>query len=127
MRRGHRDHKFQSLEYVDGNVAMVCRTSFKIRMDDVYATALIQEWFKQFAIDDLHLSEDGMRLIKAPSIYAFEDYYSRGNYYRQPSSYQVNSSLREFHDGLLWNEKYNPDHKAKSVIAIYNRMARGNI
>ncbi len=43
-----------------------------------------------------------------------------------PSSYQVNSNLREFHDGLLWNEKFNP-MKAKSVIAVYNAIARGNL
>jgi hypothetical protein len=124
-RRGYRDHMFTNLEYVDGNVALLCRRSYDIVMDDVYASGKIQEWFKLFTVETLHRAEDGSRLQKSPSLYAFEDYYGRGHYYRDPSSYQVNSNLREFHEGLLWNEKYNPGRKFKNVIGVYNAIAKG--
>jgi hypothetical protein len=126
-RAGHRDHMFHDLNYVDANVAKYCLDSHGITMDDVYACEEIQEWFKQFPSRDLDKDEAGNALVKAPSVYAFSDYYERGAYYRRPSSYQVNSNLREFHEILLFDERLNPEHRWKNVVAVYNAMHRGRV
>lgn len=127
LRQGWRDHKFTDLRFVDGNVAYYCKTAHGIHMDDWYACDPICNWFKKFKVAELHQAEDGSRLEKAPCLYAFEDYYKQGPFANKPSSYQVNSKIRDFHDGLLWNPKYNPGHKHQHIIAIYNRIANGVI
>ncbi len=126
-KRGWRHHYFDHLEFVDGNCAYLSKHTYGIQMDDVYACDPIAEWFRSYTIDDSHRAEDGSRLQKASAIYAFEDYYNQGEFYRRGASYQVNSKLREFHDGLLWNERYNPGGKWKHIIAIYNAIAAGKL
>ena len=127
LKAGWRDHRFTDLNFVDANVAHFCRVVHDIKMDDFFACDPIFKWFHEFTIDQIHRDENGDRFEKAPFIYAFEDYYKRGEYYRKGSSYQVNSRLRDYYEGLLWNEKYNPDNKCKAVIGIYNRIAKGEI
>lgn len=127
LRQGHRTHKFTDLNYVDGNVARYVKVNFGIIMDDFFATDRIFKWFHPYTIGEIHRAEDGSRFEKAPFIYAFHDYYGQKDFYRKGSSYQVNSRLRDFYEGLLWNEKYNPSHKHQGIIAIYNRIASGDI
>lgn len=126
--QGHRNHNFRggtSLQFVDANVAQFCGR-YGIHMDDFYAYDEIQEWMKQFTTDELHRDEHGNRFEKAVVVYAFHDYYEKGPYYRKGSSYQINSKIRDFHDGLLWNPRYNPSG-AKAIIRIYRDIAEGRV
>lgn len=128
--QGHRGHFFarsqRNLQYVDANVAALGLDYYDILMDDFYACDEIRDWLLQFTIAEIHQDEHGNRFEKAPAIYAFEDYYKQGAFYRKGEAYQVCSGIRDFHDGLLWNPKYNPNDR-KAIIGIYNDIRDGVI
>lgn len=60
---------------------------------------------------------------KGISIYAFPEFWNKGQWYRKNSSLHVNSGIREFHDTLL-NSRVNTCN-AKHIIKLYNLMALG--
>lgn len=54
------------------------------------------------------------------SVGAFSDYFNKIGGYREHSSFQVNSKLRDDFSGLI-KSKYNTTN-SKSVVSIYNRL-----
>lgn len=108
-----------NLNYSNGNIIRFAGR-FGKEMADLYDSREIEQWLLQFHVNDLHKP-----LMKAPSIFAFEDFYSQGAFYRKPSPFQINSSLRELHDALL-KSKYNT-RDLSNVVGIYNDIAKGII
>ena len=131
VKQGWRDHYFKpnphNLQFVDANVAWICKHKFGIDMEDYYACDPIFEWFRQHTVYETNRAEDGRRLEKAPFLYAWEDYIKDVGTPGESGSYQIVSNLAEFHKGLLWNEKYNPGGKHKSVVGIYNDLYHGRL
>ena len=74
-------------------------------------------------LDYLHRSEGDRRLIKAPLVYAFEEKVKIAGTPGEQGSYQKVCGLADFHEGLLWSERYNPGGKHKGIIGIYNDLA----
>lgn len=79
---------------------------------DAYHWKPIVDWFAKHPAKSLNRPYE-----KHPSIEAFRDYYGQAPFRRAHSSYQVNSGLRDFHDGLLKSQ--HNTRRRKAVIALY--------
>ena len=106
------------LNFSAGNIQRYAAKFEKVNTD-FYNTDSIFSWMNQFSLDCINKP-----IMKAPSVFAYEDYYKRGAYYRDQTehSYQVNSKLRDCHDRLLKSKYNKAGHKA--VIGLYNEIAR---
>lgn len=131
VKQGWRDYYFdyteRSLQFVDSNVKWLCDKKYGIQMEDMFACDPIFDWARQHTVYETNRAEDGRRLEKAVLIYAFEDYVREVGTPGESKSYQIRSGIADFHEGLLYNEEYNPGGKHKGVIGIYNDIANGRL
>lgn len=106
------------LDFSAGNIARYGQHFGKVNID-FYNSDRIFDFMNTFSLGAINKP-----MMKAASIIAYEDYYSKGAYYRDQTdhSYQINSRLRDLHDMLL-ESKYNTGgHKA--IIGLYNDIAK---
>lgn len=103
------------------SVANIIRFGYQFgkTLVDVYDDQRIQDWFQQFPIRSLHKP-----IEKAPSIYAFKDYYSQGPFRRLHMSYQ-HYGLKDLHQALM-TLGLAPAHRTDPVV-LYNLIAKGKV
>ena len=86
------------------------------KWSDVYANKEIEKYFLRFYLKDLLYPHKN--LVTG----AFADYFEKVNGFRNHSSYQVNSRIRDVHASLLYSEYNTKKHKA--IIGLYNEINR---
>ena len=89
--------------------------NYKIDFVDVYESKEIENFFLKFELKTL------LKPHKHLVTKTFENYFNKIGGFRNHSSYQVNSKIRDFHENLI-KSKYNK-RNSKNVIAIYNDIA----
>lgn len=97
--------------YSDWHIQDLGRRVYGKTPVDLYDFTWLGAWFQQF--DDVHLNKPCQ---KWSAVGMFNDYWNRGRWFREQSSFQVNSGLREAHDTIM-------EPQDKSVVSVYNRMA----
>lgn len=113
--RWQRQSWFHDPEYSDYHIADIGARCYGKTLIDFYDFSWLAAWFQQFTHAELHRPK-----VKSAAVRWFLDYWRQGNWYREPSAFQINSGLREVHDSLLRQ----PGERARAVIAIYYRLAR---
>lgn len=100
----------------DFHIIDIGRRHYGKTVIDFYDWRWFAAWIQQFPISQTHHPRQ-----KWASVGIFEDYWRRGNFYRENSPFQVNSGLRTAHDALLDS----PANwvGAKQVLGIYRAMA----
>ncbi|KAA0573388.1 asparagine synthase-related protein [Azospirillum sp. Sh1] len=107
------------LDHSTANIIRLGRSYGKTLIDLYSGDRRLIEWFGKWSVFDLQKP-----FPKAASVYAFEDYYRQGAFLRKPSNYQINSKLKDMHEALCNEPRYNK-RGAKAVVSIYMDIAKG--
>lgn len=100
-------------DFSNFNIIKICKLT-NVNCIDVYNSKEITEFFNKFTVGAINKKH------KLLSVGAFSDYFNKIGGYREHSSFQVNSKLRDDFSGLI-KSKYNTTN-SKSVVSIYNRL-----
>lgn len=92
-----------------------------IKISDPYQYEPLAEFMLNLKFEQLHKPKQ-----KYLAVMAFPEFWKAGAWYRKNSNLQIESGLRQWHDTLL-QSPLNENLKAKSVVAIYNAIGRGEI
>lgn len=105
----------------ENSVRKVAAAVGDIKITDPYQYEPLAEFMLNLKFEQLHKPKQ-----KYLAVMAFPEFWKSGAWYRKNSNLQIESGLREWHDTLL-KSPLNENLKAKSVVAIYNAIGRGDL
>lgn len=91
--------------------------SLGLKLVDPFRDRELSEFVLALDMREIHRGK-----IKGLPVSAFPEFFRSGSFYRQQSAFQVNSGIRDWHDGLI-KSKYNI-HKNSIVTPIYKTIVR---
>lgn len=107
------------LNETTANIIRFGRGYGKTLIDMFSGDRAIIDWFSQFSVFDLQKP-----FPKAASVMAFEKYFSQGPFLRKPSNYQINSKIKDLHEALCFEKRYNR-RGCTAVVGIYSDILKG--
>lgn len=92
-----------------------------VKLSDPYHYEPLAQYMLELDFQHLHKPKQ-----KYLAVAAFGEFWRQGAWYRKNSNLQIESGLRQWHDTLL-QSPLNEKLQSKSVVAIYNAIARGEL